>query len=67
MSTQIPGPPAPGTTGPQPFDRARLAVVNVDDANSDNAWKRLTKALGRDLQHGIYRAHNAARRLQALK
>ena len=60
------GPPAPGQTAPGPFGTAKIAQPVIAGTRFPEAWKRLTHALGHDLQHGMWRAEQARRRITRL-
>lgn len=53
------GPPAPGTTA--------ALLQQVDTSHAPTAWQRLMRALGHDLQGGLYRTRQARMRLAARK
>ena len=53
------GPPAPGT--PAALEQ------QVETSHAPSAWQRLMRALGHDLQGGIYRTRQARMRLAARK
>ena len=66
-SGPVSGPPAPGETAPGPFPEARISQPVVAGTHFPGAWQRLTHALGHNLQHGMWRAEQARRRLERLR
>jgi len=66
-TTQPSAPPIIDPLAPGPFGKATAAQPNVIDKPATSAWQTLTRALGRDLQGGMYRAEQARRRIARIR